>query len=60
MAQPDDFGPRRAHGAFGLFCLTRIYLPTPYATPYAVCEMNFIQWIEMNRLSYHMQNVINK
>ena len=40
MAQPDDFGPRRAHGAFGLFCLTRIYLPTclpaylptPYAT----------------------------
>eukprot|EP01047_Picozoa_sp_COSAG01_P076108 COSAG01_NODE_13259_length_1611_cov_1.240741_1_plen_171_part_00 len=28
VAQPDDFGPRRAHGAFGLFCLTRIYLPT--------------------------------
>ena len=28
VAQPDDFGPRRAHGAFGLFCLTRIYLST--------------------------------
>ena len=28
MAQPDDFGPRRAHGAFGLFRLTRIYLST--------------------------------
>ena len=28
VAQPGDFGPRRAHGAFGLFRLTRIYLST--------------------------------